>query len=925
MTIQAKCFPKGRGVRGAIILFALAILSPLQSPAVTGRTVNAKTDFGAAGNGTNDDTVALQNALNYLSTNAIKDAGVCLYLPQGTYRITDRLTFTATNPAGYYQGVTIRGDGKSGSGVSRIYSAGTNGALCFNVTDKGGYNFRVLLQDLQFQAGAADAGAAIEVAKLVGTNLTLNTTPCLFNVSITNDTADRYFTYGFKTKDVVRPDFIDVDVTGNRPGMLAGILLQRHYSYDVFGCTFSDADTAIDTTAGGEGNDTAYTVITNVNTGIRMTMDATGPSNSGGSIHDSKISAYETGASVDTKGFFFVNNNVFSGIGTASFTNLYFRDVQKSIISDNTFTGGTNQWGVVLAGTRTDLDYQDTVAYNTFGSFAAGVSVGTNVSLIKIIDNTGLQSNIVDNGINTYIVHGAMRPFLDTPARYQIADDLRRTTLASAPVINVADYGAKGDGVADDTPAITNALAQLKSSLNSSGQGTLYFPAGRYNLSKRLDLSQAGADWQKITICGDGSYVSVIEATTTNGVFKITCTGQVPARICNIGLDAGRANSGTAIELTQQSGASNSPRSLIMHDVRIDAVGNAPYFKTGVSGQGLVRPLLKSVWVQLCDFSGATGVRLTGGYGFDWQGGRIGQVDTACSIDSLGGDIVVRGSRFCSGAISTGLTVNAGGGTFALNSAHINALNNLIVSNASEVSYMNAETLGSSQPYTDPRTMRFSGCTNIYIRDNALAGANVNNRAENIFVMLEGDGNRNADISGNILRCYSGSTGFSIAQGSANVSVYDNRFLDPPPVDIINNEPSAEIALLPMEYRPELVGFWDLDEGSNSTVYGRNYLRQGTVSGAVWTNGQYGTGLHFNGTSDSVTLIAPQFADVTNNFTLMAWVKPEKNISGGNQSGGQSYVISGGSPDTNANHVAVMLSAGTNGVRVVENGTSATT
>jgi hypothetical protein len=42
--------------------------------------------------------------------------------------------------------------------------------------------------------------------------------------------------------------------------------------------------------------------------------------------------------------------------------------------------------------------------------------------------------------------------------------------------INVKDYGAQGDGTADDTTAISNAIADL----NADGEGVLYFPPGQY-------------------------------------------------------------------------------------------------------------------------------------------------------------------------------------------------------------------------------------------------------------------------------------------------------------------------------------------------------------------------------------------------------------------------------------------------------------
>jgi len=918
-------------VRFALVLFSIAVFGPLHSQAVTGRTVDAKLDFGAVGDGVADDTVSLQNALNYLSTNLITDAGVCLYLPEGIYKITNQLSFVAATNAvvGDFQGITIRGNGMNGPGASVISSTSTNGALCFNVKDDLTlYNFKVQIQDLQFKAGVANAGAAIEVAKLTGTNDSLRTTPWLRNVVITRADTNCYFTYGFKGSSVLRPIFDNVNITGNRPGMIAGILLDFHYAYDVSGCFISDADVAVDSKDGGEGNSTADTTITNVNIGVRMNVEKAVVSSSGGGISGSYISAHQIGVCIDKKSFATFHNNTFSSCGgSGPYTNIYALEFRQSTISDCTFIGGTNQYGIVMAEDRVGINNQNTIAYNQFGSFGTSILIDTNVSLTKIIDNSNIQSNIVDNGINTYIVHGTPRPFYDSPASHRTDEDLRWNSIATnyGSVINVTNYGAKGDGVTDDTTALTNAVAALKASLDSTGKGALYFPAGRYRTSKQLVLTQSGANWQKMAIYGDGSQVSVIEKTTGAGagIFKITCTSQVPTRVHNIRLSPIQRDSGTAFELIQQNGTNNGARSLIMHDVLLTGSGNG-YFTTAIVGQGLVRPLFQSCWSDSGGGPGSSGMKISGGYGFDWQGGKFGDMTAiAGSIDSLGGAVTIRGPGFCAGLNTrTGLTVNANGGTFALYKAHINALNCLVVSNASAASFALTETLWGGMGYDAPSSsLRFSNCTNIVVRDASLYSAAPTNRPLNTFIVLEGDKNRNVDISGNMLRFadYEG-TGINIAQGTANVSVYDNRFFTFPAVDIVNSEPTAAIALLPMEYRPELAGYWDLEEGTGSTVYGRNYLQQGAVTGAVWTAGKYGTGLSFDGINDSVTMEHAQFADLTNNFTLMVWVKPSKEIAGGTQSGGQSYVISGASPDTNANHVAVNLSVGTNGIKVVENG-----
>ena len=86
------------------------------------------------------------------------------------------------------------------------------------------------------------------------------------------------------------------------------------------------------------------------------------------------------------------------------------------------------------------------------------------------------------------------------------------TTTTVAGVYNVMAYGAKGDGVADDAPAIQNAVNAAK----SAGGGVVYLPAGTYRLYAARTLDpDLGANielFDNVTIKGAGTGSTVVVA-----------------------------------------------------------------------------------------------------------------------------------------------------------------------------------------------------------------------------------------------------------------------------------------------------------------------------------------------------------------------------------------------------------------------------
>lgn len=77
-------------------------------------------------------------------------------------------------------------------------------------------------------------------------------------------------------------------------------------------------------------------------------------------------------------------------------------------------------------------------------------------------------------------------------------------------VISVKDFGAKGDGLTDDTSAFQAAFNKL----SSGGYFELKIPAGRYKLSDRISLKNTAAS--KVSLLGAGSESTVLDWDSTN-------------------------------------------------------------------------------------------------------------------------------------------------------------------------------------------------------------------------------------------------------------------------------------------------------------------------------------------------------------------------------------------------------------------------
>jgi len=107
----------------------------------------------------------------------------------------------------------------------------------------------------------------------------------------------------------------------------------------------------------------------------------------------------------------------------------------------------------------------------------------------------------------------------------------------ASTVLDVRDYGAVGDGVADDAFAIQTAL----DTANSVGGGTVFVPEGTFIIGTQLSI------YSNTSLIGVNPGASIIKATgsmtwTSGGLIKVGTTGQSNITIRDLTIDGNRVN-----------------------------------------------------------------------------------------------------------------------------------------------------------------------------------------------------------------------------------------------------------------------------------------------------------------------------------------------------------------------------------------------
>jgi hypothetical protein len=175
----------------------------------------------------------------------------------------------------------------------------------------------------------------------------------------------------------------------------------------------------------------------------------------------------------------FVNYTVQEEVITATAGQTVFN------LSTITYTPGTNSLSVYIDGVNQYVGDSYLETDGTTVTFTAGLHVGAEVKFTTAIQTT---TGAVDASIVSY----------DPPFTGSVITNVEDKL---AQYVSVKDFGAVGDGVADDTTAMQAAAAYI-----SANGGSLHIPTGTYFITDHFYF-----DGSNIKIFGDGIGATVIK------------------------------------------------------------------------------------------------------------------------------------------------------------------------------------------------------------------------------------------------------------------------------------------------------------------------------------------------------------------------------------------------------------------------------
>lgn len=163
----------------------------------------------------------------------------------------------------------------------------------------------------------------------------------------------------------------------------------------------------------------------------------------------------------------------------------------------NRTVGSPGSFRVVRSGNLNPI----TVRYSVSGTAVAGTDYQALSGSVKLgAGETSADIPVLPGSGPATALSRTVVLFLNTDSAYSLdGDATAEVKVIQEVALSVKDFGAVGDGMADDTAAIQAALAALE---GASDFNTLHFPAGTYRLATAKAVVDSRSNWHQILELG---------------------------------------------------------------------------------------------------------------------------------------------------------------------------------------------------------------------------------------------------------------------------------------------------------------------------------------------------------------------------------------------------------------------------------------